>query len=388
MKAVATALTTLLVLTACAPDDEPAGPADPSTSAPTVGSSGSAVESPGGSRPPSPSQEAPQRAQPARPRVAGTVAQGLEVPWGIAFLPNGRALVTERDSTRVLEIPAHGGSTRTIGRMDAAQPQGEAGVLGIAVSPDFEDDSLVFVYLTTAEDNRVVRMEYDGRRLGEPEVVLDGIPNGFIHDGGRLGFGPDGHLYVSTGETGEGELAQDRASLGGKILRITPDGEPAPGNPFADSPVWTWGHRNVQGLAFDERDRLWASELGASTWDELNLIEPGDNYGWPRVEGRGGQEGFRDPLAQWSTSDASPSGLAYAEGSLWMAGLRGERLWRIPVRSGGGIGQPEAFFVGEYGRLRTVVVAPDGSLWLATSNRDGRGRPAGEDDRILRVTLR
>lgn len=396
MKAVATALTTLLVLTACAPDDEPTGPPDASTSAPTAGSSGSAdssgsaAESPSASQSPSqsPSREASGRAQPARPRVAGTVAEGLEVPWGIAFLPDGRALVTERDSTRVLEIPAGGGSSRTIGRMDAAQPQGEAGVLGIAVSPDFEDDSLVFVYLTTAEDNRVVRMEYDGRRLGEPEVVLDGIPNGFIHDGGRLAFGPDGHLYVSTGEIGEAELAQDRESLGGKILRITPDGEPAPGNPFDGSPVWTWGHRNVQGLAFDERDRLWASELGDSTWDELNLIEPGDNYGWPRVEGRGGQEGFRDPLAQWPTSDASPSGLAYAEGSLWMAGLRGERLWRVPVRPSGGIGQPESFFVGEYGRLRTVVVAPDGSLWLATSNRDGRGRPAGEDDRILRVTLR
>jgi glucose/arabinose dehydrogenase len=320
--------------------------------------------------------------------VAGTVAAGLAAPWGLAFLPDGSALVTERDTTRVLAVPAGGGRPREVGRLEAAQPQGEAGLLGIEVSPDFAEDSLVYAYVSTAVDNRVVRMEYDGRRLGEPEVVLDGIPNGFVHDGGRLEFGPDGYLYVSTGETGEEQLSQDRDSLGGKILRITPDGEPAPGNPREGSPVWTMGHRNVQGLAFDDQDRLWASEFGASTWDELNRIERGRNYGWPLVEGRGDQEEYRNPFAQWRTSEASPSGLAYLDGSLWMASLRGQRLWRVPVHEDGSIGRPQDYFVGGYGRLRTVVVTPDGELWLSTSNRDGRGDPAPQDDRILRVTLR
>ncbi|HEX6247385.1 MAG TPA: PQQ-dependent sugar dehydrogenase [Nocardioidaceae bacterium] len=392
MKAVATALTALLVLAACSPDDEPESlGGDPSPQPSTRTAEPAPSPSPEASRtsPEASGASGPsQDAGPVRPRVAGTVARGLRVPWGIAFLPDGSALVTERDTTKVLAIPEGGGRPRTVGRLDAARPQGEAGLLGIAVSPDFEDDSLVYAYLSTDSDNRVVRMEYDGRTLGEPEVVLDGIPNGFIHDGGRLAFGPDGHLYVSTGEIGDEELAQDRDSLAGKILRITPDGDPVRGNPVAGSPVWTMGHRNVQGLAFDDQDRLWASEFGASTWDELNRIEKGQNYGWPRVEGKGDMDEFRNPFAQWRTSEASPSGLAYAEGSLWMASLRGQRLWRVPVNDDGTIGEPRDLFVGDYGRLRTVVAAPDGSLWLSTSNHDGRGNPAPQDDRILRVTLR
>ena len=331
------------------------------------------------------SPAAPSETAAVKPRVVGSVATGLVAPWGIDFLPDGAALVTERDTTAVLAIKD--GSVRTVGRLGGVQPQGEAGLLGIAVSPTFEEDSLVYVYFTSPLDNRVVRMEYDGRRLGAPEVILKGIPSGFIHDGGRLEFGPDGYLYVSTGETGDGQLAQDRSSLAGKVLRITSDGEPAPGNPVDGSPVWTMGHRNVQGLAFDERDRLWASEFGANTWDELNLIDKGRNYGWPLVEGKGDLEEYRNPFAQWRTSEASPSGLAYLDGSLWMASLRGQRLWRIPVNKNGTIEQPEDYFVGDYGRLRTVVAAPNGNLWLSTSNRDGRGDPALRDDRILEVTL-
>jgi glucose/arabinose dehydrogenase len=255
----------------------------------------------------------------------------------------------------------------------------------VAVSPDFAEDQLLYLYVSTAEDNRVVRATLDDNdRLGAPQVVLDGIPNGFIHDGGRLAFGPDGFLYVSTGETGVGELSQDPASLAGKILRITPDGDPAPGNPDPDSPVWSLGHRNVQGLAFDDQESLWASEFGASTYDELNLIRPGSNYGWPEVEGRGGSSSFVNPRVVWSTDEASPSGLAYADGRLWLAALRGTRLWRIDV-DGGEVGAVRDFFVGDYGRLRTVAVAPDGMLWVTTSNRDGRGDPAETDDRILVV---
>lgn len=366
MRAAAGILTALLVLSACGTDAPPSG-------------DGAASPTPGSS---------PSTTEPVRPQLEGTVAQGLSVPWGIAFLPDGSALVTERDTGNVLAVPADGGKPERVGRLNQAETRGEAGLLGIAVSPEFEDDSLVYMYLTTAEGNRVVRMEFDGQSLGQPEVVLAGIPKGPVHDGGRLEFGPDGNLYVSTGEAGDPELSQDRSSLAGKILRITPDGDPAPGNPFEGSPVWTLGHRNVEGLTFDDEDRLWASEFGADSWDELNRIVKGGNYGWPQVEGRGNGNRFRDPLAQWRPAAASPAGIAYAQGSLWMASLRGERLWRIPVRRDGRTGKPKGFFVGDHGRLRTVVVAPDGGLWVSTSNRDGRGDPAPHDDRILRVALR
>jgi glucose/arabinose dehydrogenase len=314
--------------------------------------------------------------------VIGTVARDLEVPWGIGFLPDGSALVTERDSGRVLRVtPGH---VREVGRIDQTRAQGESGLLGLAVSPSYAENGRVFVYTSTDEDNRVLRMTFDDGRLGPPTPILTGIPHGFIHDGGRLAFGPDGFLYVSTGETGQPDLAQREDSLAGKILRITEDGRPAPGNPDPGSPVWTLGHRNVQGLAFDDAGHLWASEFGQDTWDELNLIEKGTNYGWPRVEGRGSIARFRNPQVVWRTSEASPSGLAFLDGHLWLASLRGQRLWRVDVH-GSRASYPADFLVGKYGRMRTVAVAPDGNLWVTTSNRDGRGDPNTGDDRILLV---
>lgn len=316
------------------------------------------------------------------PRAVGTLVDLLEVPWGLDFLPDGAAVVTERMSGRVLHVTPDGTLT-PLGAVPEAVPEGEAGLLGVAVSPDFESDSSLFFYITTGTDNRVLRAELDGMTLGVPEVVFAGIPQGFIHDGGRIAFGPDGYLYVATGETGDPELAQDPNNLGGKILRLTPDGDPAPGNPEADSPVWTLGHRNVQGLAWDDQGRLWASEFGASAWDELNLIERGGNYGWPEVEGTGGGAEFIDPQIVWPVENASPSGLTWADGHLWMAGLRGQRLWRINVSRAGTATDPTEFFTGDYGRLRTVMAAPDGTLWLTTSNQDGRGDPIPTDDRII-----
>jgi glucose/arabinose dehydrogenase len=323
---------------------------------------------------------------PGRPHVVGTAATGLSVPWGIGFLPDGTALVSERDTTRVVAI--ENGSVRQVGRLTGAEPQGEAGALGLAISPTFRQDRLVYAYITTSVDNRVIKMRYDGQRLGPPRVVLKGIPNGYRHDGGRLLFAPDGSLFVSTGETGRDELAQDPRSYGGKILRITTDGKPWPGNPLAGSRVWTMGHRNVEGLAFDDHQQLWATEFGDQTWDELNRIDKGRNYGWPLEEGRGNNPKYRNPYAQWRTDEASPSGLAYLDGSLWAGALRGERLWRIPVHQDGTIGRPRDYFVGDFGRLRTVVAAPDGNLWVSTSNRDGRGDPRPKDDRILIIALR
>jgi glucose/arabinose dehydrogenase len=376
---------TLLALAACGGDDaggDPEGLGSPSES-PQPSTRTASPE------PPQQSESAPEISRdPAdlRPEVSRTVATGLRAPWGLAFLPDGDALVSERDTRRILEV-TRGGEVRQVGVVESAVPQGEAGLLGLEVSPTFDEDRLVYAYVSTAEDNRVVRMEYDGRRLGAPQPVLTGIPNGFIHDGGRLLFDEEGMLLVSTGEIGEPDLAQDRESLGGKILRITPDGEPAPGNPVGGSPVWTMGHRNVQGLAIDDADRLWATEFGAQTWDELNLIERSRNYGWPVVEGRGEQDEYRNPFVQWSTAEASPSGLAFLDGSLWAGALQGERLWQIPVTDDG-VGDPRGWFVGDYGRIRTVVASPEGTLWITTSNRDGRGQPTAEDDRILELELR
>ncbi len=323
-------------------------------------------------------------AAPGRPR---TLATGLRTPWAIAFLPDGDALVTERDTARLLRVTPQGRVT-PVGEVPGVRPGGEGGLMGVAVSPSYDRDRYVYLYFTAADDNRVVRFRYDGRSLGEPRPIVTGIPKGSNHNGGRIAFGPDRLLYVATGEVYRTELAQDRGSLGGKILRVTPDGRPAPGNPFS-SPVWSYGHRNVQGLAWDERRRLYATEFGQDRFDEINLIERGRNYGWPRVEGvqAGGGDRYTDPLLTWTTDEASPSGLAYADGSLWAAGLRGKRLWQVPVGPDGRAGRPIAHYEGEYGRLRAVVRAPDGALWLTTSNHDGRGTPAEEDDRILVIPL-
>jgi glucose/arabinose dehydrogenase len=319
--------------------------------------------------------------------VVGTIATGLSVPWGIAFLPDGSALVTERDTGRVLHLTGSGQEWKVhvVGHIaEHSITGGEGGLLGVAVSPSYQRDHRVFFYVSASSDNRVVRTTYRKGRLGTTEPVLTGIPVGVHHDGGRIAFGPDGYLYVSTGESGVQSLAQDKSSLGGKILRITESGRPAPGDPWSDSPVWSWGHRNIQGLVFDQAGRLWASEFGDREYDELNLIRKRGNYGWPFVQGRSSNPAYVNPAVEWPTEEASSSGLALANGSFWLAALRGERLWRVPVH-GRVTGTPKAYFIGRYGRMRTVVTTPDGNLWLTTSNHDGRGDPRAGDDRILLV---
>ncbi|HEX5568817.1 MAG TPA: PQQ-dependent sugar dehydrogenase [Streptomyces sp.] len=315
----------------------------------------------------------------------------LDTPWSAVFLPDGTAVISERD-TALIKVVRDGRAT-ALGKVPGVVPGGEGGLLGLALSPDFGTDHYLYAYVTAQDDNRVVRLTLNGTgdgplALGRPETVFSGIPKAETHNGGRIRFGPDGLLYVGTGDAQRREQPQDPNALGGKILRLTPDGRPAPGNPWPGSPVWTMGHRNVQGLAFDGSGRLWATEFGASTWDELNRIDKGRNYGWPLEEGRGDDPAYRNPYVQWRTDDASPSGLAYLDGSLWAAALRGGRLWQIPLRPGGTTSRPRDFFVGAYGRLRTVVAAPDGNLWVTTSNRDGRGNPAPQDDRILVVSPR
>lgn len=315
-----------------------------------------------------PAADVPAAPPPGEPR---TVATGLAVPWGIAFLPSGDALVTERDTARLLRVTEQGKVTE-LAKISEARPDGEGGLMGVAVK-----DDLVFLYYTAAQDNRIVRYRLTGDTLSEQKVLVQGIPKGGIHDGGRLAFGPDGHLYASTGETGDRPLAQEPGSLGGKILRMTVDG---------DARVYSLGHRNVQGMAWDRSGRMYASEFGASSFDEINQIVEGGNYGWPEVEGRGDDPAFRNPIVTWSTSEASPSGMAYANGSLWVGALRGERLWQVPLDASGRPGKPVAHFTGTYGRLRAVALAPDGTLWVGTSNKDGRGSPREGDDKILAVT--
>ncbi|MFH7338661.1 sorbosone dehydrogenase family protein [Streptomyces hygroscopicus] len=325
-------------------------------------------------------------------RVLRTVAEGLKSPWGLAVLPGGDLLVSSRDEGTITRVDPDTGHKTELGTVSGVSPAGEGGLLGIALSPHYASDHMIYAYFTSASDNRIVRVLYDdrkpaGEQLGAPDTVFKGIPKGLIHNGGRIAFGPDGMLYAGTGESGRRKLAQNRDSLGGKILRLTPDGEPAPGNPFPDSPVYSYGHRNVQGLAWDDRQRLFASEFGQDTWDELNAVKPGGNYGWPSVEGRSSDPRFQNPLAQWHTDDASPSGIAYVHGVIWMAALKGERLWRIPLHGTRAAAAPQSFLTGRYGRLRTVAPAGDGRLWLITNNTDGRGHPKKGDDRILELQV-
>jgi glucose/arabinose dehydrogenase len=318
-----------------------------------------------------------------------TLATNLEVPWSFAFLPDDDALVTERDSGRLLWVSSSG-DIREIQTLPESG-SGEGGLLGVAVSPDYEEDHYVYAYYTTERDNRVVRF-----RIGEkPEAILTGIPVNSYHDGGRIKFGPDGMLYVTTGDAGDPENSQDRSSLGGKILRIEPDGSIPPDNPFPANPVYSFGHRNVEGLAWDADGQLYASEFGQNTWDEVNRIEAGENYGWPEVEGKGGDdEAYVDPITVWPTSEASPSGAEIMvdgafpqwEGDLFVTALRGERLWHLELNGRGEIIERQKLLYAEVGRVRDVAQAPDGSLWVSTSNQDSYGNPVSEqDDRIFRL---
>lgn len=314
------------------------------------------------------------------PGFGPVVATGLEVPWGLAHLPDGTALVAQRDKGTVLHLRP-GRTPRFVATLDDVRPEQEAGLLGIAVSPEFATDKRVFVYYTAESDNRVERLTWTGSTLKRDRVILKGIPKAQFHNGGRLAFGPDDRLYVTTGDAGVTDRAQDRDSLGGKILRVTQDGAPAPGNPFPDSPVWSLGHRNVQGIAWDEEDRMFATEFGQNTWDELNRIEKAANYGWPEVEGKGGGSEYVDPQVTWTTSESSPSGLAITDGKAYVAALAGERLWEVPLK-GGRAGSPTRANAPDLGRVRTVEVAPDGALWLVSSNTF-RGEPRDGDDRVV-----
>jgi glucose/arabinose dehydrogenase len=318
------------------------------------------------------------------PLATTPVATDLQIPWGNAFLPDGTMLVTERNTAQIRSVSPTGQVTVVQRLNQDVTPRGEGGLLGLTVSPTYASDGLVYVYYTTATDNRIGRM-----RLGQrPQPILTGIPASTIHNGGRIAFGPDGFLYAGTGDANNMANAQNLNSLGGKILRMTATGAPAPGNPFAGSRVWTLGHRNVQGFAWDAAGRMYASEFGQNTFDEFNRIQAGRNYGWPVVEGRGTDPRFVNPLVVWTTAEASPSGIAIRGSSAYVACLRGQKVFRVNLDANGAVtGTPQALFTGQFGRLRHVAVEPAGTLLVLTSNRDGRGTPLAGDDKIIRLDI-
>ncbi len=333
-----------------------------------------------------------------------TWVEGLEVPWALVFLPDGRALVTERP-----------GRVRLIrdGRLAekpylelAVNDRGEGGLMGLAAHPDFPDRPFLYIMYTYWEGgrvfNRVERLIDRGDGASTDRVIVDRIPGGANHDGGRIAFGPDGLLYITTGDTFDAPIAQDLSSLGGKILRVTPDGAIPEDNPFRGSPVYSYGHRNPQGLAWHpQTGDLFASEHGPSGefglrgMDTIDVIVKGGNYGWPLVLGLAEVRPYRDPLIMWEAA-TPPGGMAFHRGDLYVATLRSEALVRIGLEGSGGryrVTSIERLFAregsgGRYGRLRDVVEGPDGSLYALTSNRDGRGRLREGDDRILRLVPR
>ena len=368
---------TLPLLAACGDSGSPAPRSSPE-STPTS-------EQPEPSGQPSAVEPTPDRETTTSPIADSPVviASGLDAPWSVVF--HGETpLVSERDSGRILVLDDDGsGEAAELVTVPDVRSGGEGGLLGLSVHEEH-----LYAYFTSGEDNRIVRYRLQGEgasvSVTGPETVLDGIPASGNHNGGRIAFGPDGMLYVTTGDASERDLSQDLDSLGGKILRLTPDGGIPADNPFEDSPVYSYGHRNPQGIAWAQDGTMYASEFGQNTWDELNVIVPGGNYGWPLVEGIAGDERFVDPVQQWEPDDASPSGITILGGSLWIANLRGQSLREVPLDD---LGASTRHYAGELGRIRDAVVTPDGELWIVTNNTDGRGRPGPDDDRVLLVPL-
>ena len=373
--AVALAAAALTLPAGCGEDDQPAATAPVQTS----------TDRQGGTESAEPSRRLARSED--GPRVE-TIASGLEAPWEIAFLPDGRALISERPG-RVRVLSRAGDLRSRPAAAVAVAAVGEGGLLGLAVDPEFERNGFVYLYRTTGSGNEVARYRLEGDRLTEEATVADGIEAAAIHDGGRIHFGPDDRLYISTGDAAREQLAQERGSLNGKILRLEPNqyrGDAAP-----TPEVFTLGHRNPQGFDWEPgTDRLIANEHGPEGDDEVNILERGANYGWPEVQGEAERSGFVPPVAHYEESIA-PSGATFVSlpGSAWtgdymIGALVGEQIRRVGF-DGSRVTDDEAVFEGEFGRVRTVVEGPDGALYALTSNRDGRGEPRDEDDRVLRI---
>lgn len=315
------------------------------------------------------------------------IATGLEVPWSLAFLPDGNILLTERPG-RIQKVT--GGKIVLIDEISDVKNFGEGGLMGLVLHPDFESNNYIYVMYTYDNEgddtkNRVVRYKFENDELSEREIIVDEIPGARFHNGGRLKFGPDGYLYITTGDSQEPSLSQDTNSLAGKILRITEDGSPAPDNPFS-SEVFSYGHRNPQGIAWDSENQLWQTEHGRSLptgFDEVNIIEAGQNYGWPEIEGDETQDGMITPYADSGLETWAPGSAAILENSLFFGGLRPETLFELKLDQNNPV--LVSHFTNQFGRIRDVVIGPDNMLYITTSNRDGRGEPTNDDDRLIRI---
>ncbi len=323
------------------------------------------------------------------------VAKNLRIPWAIAFLPNGDFLLTQREGQVLLTDKEFKENPQQIADLTNVKAQGEGGLMGVAIHPDFNQNKYIYLYYTFENNNgstlnRVSRFVFENNSFQDEKIIVDNIPGNINHNGGRIKFGPastqrgepDGFLYIGTGDAQNPSLSQNKNSLAGKILRVTDQGKPAPGNPF-NNEVYSYGHRNVQGLSWDDQGNLWATEHGASAKDELNKIEKGGNYGWPNVTGDQTKSGIFSPVINSGSETWAPSGLTFHKNAFYFAGLRGVSLFKYDPSSG----SLSKFFEGNYGRIREVVEGPDGALYILTSNTDGRGIPKKNDDKIIRLSL-
>ncbi|MDO8504096.1 MAG: PQQ-dependent sugar dehydrogenase [bacterium] len=326
----------------------------------------------------------PKEILPEGTEVIQVVATNLRIPWEIAFLPNGDMLFTEREG--LLRIKTADGQIKTIATIEEVNEIGEGGLLGIALHPKFASQNFLYLYYTYKSSgentlNRVVRYTLNGITLGEKAIIVDSIPGSSNHNGGRIKFGPDGFLYITTGDAQNPSLAQKKNSLAGKILRVSDDGTIPTDNPFPNSPVYSYGHRNPQGLAWDDKGQLWATEHGSSAFDEVNLILPGKNYGWPEIRGSESREGLETPFLHSGTSTWAPSGATTISDSLFFSGLRGSAIFELNLKTK----NLKKHFENQFGRIRAIALGPDGFFYILTNNRDGRGNPTAEDDRIIKI---
>lgn len=340
---------------------------------------------------PSTSTATPPEVQPIR-----VLATQLNAPWAIVPLRSGSTLISERDTGNILEL-SPSGMIHNVLTIDEAVASGEGGLLGMTIAGVQEE--WLYIYYTAEHDNRVVRYSLTGEpedyRLDSAQPILTGIPKAGNHNGGRIAIGPDNMLYIATGDASNRDASQDLTQLAGKILRLTLDGAVPADNPYPSSPVWSYGHRNVQGITWTPDGRMWASEFGQNTWDELNLIESGGNYGWPVVEGITDDARFRNPMVQWPTSEASPSGIAAVGDLIFIASLRGSQIWTVDTalldteKSVLYSDEAEAIWslTADYGRIRDVVSGPERSVWFITNNTDGRGNPGQTDDRLVEMRI-
>jgi len=320
------------------------------------------------------------------PRLT-TLAENLEVPWALVFLPNRSILFTERVG-RVRFIDKLGKLNPTpVAVIDDVLAKGEGGLMGITIHPNFSTNHFVYLYYTYANNNgqtlnRVARFKFENNKFSQKTTIVNAIPGALFHNGGRIKFGSDGFLYITTGDSQNPSLAQDKNSLAGKILRVTDEGKPAPNNPYGTQ-IYSYGHRNPQGITWDESGRLWATEHGASAKDEVNVINKGVNYGWPIITGGETQQGMETPILNSGADTWAPAGAAFLNNSIYFGGLRGQALYEATI-NGDKVGIKE-HLKGELGRIREVIVGPDNLLYITTSNRDGRGIPNTTDDKIIRV---